>query len=79
MSIVQIQEVYDEAGVWGFWRGVFPTLIMVCKKLLLHIPQGGHSLFSLFLTGQQSIHTIYALRNFLEEAEESPCIKQESG
>ncbi|KAI5670531.1 hypothetical protein M9H77_10895 [Catharanthus roseus] len=24
-----IQEVYDEAGVWGFWRGVFPTLIMV--------------------------------------------------
>ncbi|BBG98039.1 Mitochondrial substrate carrier family protein [Prunus dulcis] len=26
---VQIQEVYDEAGVLGFWRGVFPTLIMV--------------------------------------------------
>ncbi|KAH9702372.1 peroxisomal nicotinamide adenine dinucleotide carrier [Citrus sinensis] len=24
-----IQEVYDEAGLWGFWRGVFPTLIMV--------------------------------------------------
>ncbi|GMH19082.1 hypothetical protein Nepgr_020923 [Nepenthes gracilis] len=24
-----IQEVYDEAGVWGFWKGVFPTLIMV--------------------------------------------------
>ncbi|KAH0979634.1 hypothetical protein GBA52_006811 [Prunus armeniaca] len=24
-----IQEVYDEAGVLGFWRGVFPTLIMV--------------------------------------------------
>ncbi|CDP14058.1 unnamed protein product [Coffea canephora] len=24
-----IQEVYDEGGVWGFWRGVFPTLIMV--------------------------------------------------
>ncbi|KAH9766978.1 peroxisomal nicotinamide adenine dinucleotide carrier [Citrus sinensis] len=23
-----IQEVYDEAGLWGFWRGVFPTLIM---------------------------------------------------
>ncbi|XP_062092535.1 peroxisomal nicotinamide adenine dinucleotide carrier [Humulus lupulus] len=24
-----IQEVYGEAGVLGFWRGVFPTLIMV--------------------------------------------------
>ncbi|XP_071934530.1 peroxisomal nicotinamide adenine dinucleotide carrier-like isoform X2 [Coffea arabica] len=24
-----IQEVYDEGGVSGFWRGVFPTLIMV--------------------------------------------------
>ncbi|GAB2299628.1 hypothetical protein Dimus_033692 [Dionaea muscipula] len=24
-----IQEVYGEAGVWGFWKGVFPTLIMV--------------------------------------------------
>ncbi|CAI9091644.1 OLC1v1026717C2 [Oldenlandia corymbosa var. corymbosa] len=28
-ALRQIQEVYDEAGVWGFWRGVFPTLIMV--------------------------------------------------
>ncbi|XP_009590353.1 peroxisomal nicotinamide adenine dinucleotide carrier-like [Nicotiana tabacum] len=24
-----IQEVYGEAGIWGFWKGVFPTLIMV--------------------------------------------------
>ncbi|KAI6676246.1 hypothetical protein NL676_037042 [Syzygium grande] len=24
-----IQEVYGEAGFWGFWKGVFPTLIMV--------------------------------------------------
>uniref|UniRef100_A0A2N9H2P2 Peroxisomal nicotinamide adenine dinucleotide carrier n=1 Tax=Fagus sylvatica TaxID=28930 RepID=A0A2N9H2P2_FAGSY len=24
-----IQEVFDEGGAWGFWRGVFPTLIMV--------------------------------------------------
>ncbi|XP_054789080.1 peroxisomal nicotinamide adenine dinucleotide carrier isoform X1 [Prosopis cineraria] len=24
-----IQEVYGEAGVWGFWKGVLPTLIMV--------------------------------------------------
>ncbi|KAJ6909737.1 peroxisomal nicotinamide adenine dinucleotide carrier-like [Populus alba x Populus x berolinensis] len=23
------QELYDEAGIWGFWKGVFPTLIMV--------------------------------------------------
>ncbi|KAD5962087.1 hypothetical protein E3N88_13560 [Mikania micrantha] len=24
-----VQEVFDEAGIWGFWKGVFPTLIMV--------------------------------------------------
>ncbi|CAH9091226.1 unnamed protein product [Cuscuta epithymum] len=24
-----INEVYDEAGFWGFWKGVVPTLIMV--------------------------------------------------
>ncbi|PNT17468.1 hypothetical protein POPTR_010G192600v4 [Populus trichocarpa] len=24
-----IQELYDEAGIQGFWKGVFPTLIMV--------------------------------------------------
>lgn len=27
-----IQEVFDEAGVWGFWKGVFPTLFMVRDK-----------------------------------------------
>ncbi|KAL5983270.1 hypothetical protein ACLOJK_017354 [Asimina triloba] len=25
----EVQEVYDEAGFWGFWKGVLPTLIMV--------------------------------------------------
>ncbi|XP_020252398.1 peroxisomal nicotinamide adenine dinucleotide carrier [Asparagus officinalis] len=24
-----VQELYDEAGIWGFWKGVIPTLIMV--------------------------------------------------
>ncbi|KVI09908.1 Mitochondrial carrier domain-containing protein [Cynara cardunculus var. scolymus] len=24
-----VQEVFDEAGIWGFWKGVFPTLVMV--------------------------------------------------
>ncbi|KAJ0103650.1 hypothetical protein Patl1_06536 [Pistacia atlantica] len=24
-----IQEIYGEAGFWGFWKGVFPTLIMI--------------------------------------------------
>ncbi|KAL3579057.1 hypothetical protein D5086_020561 [Populus alba] len=24
-----IQELYDEAGIQGFWKGVFPTLIMI--------------------------------------------------
>ncbi|KAK9283304.1 hypothetical protein L1049_011542 [Liquidambar formosana] len=28
-TINTVQEVYGEAGVWGFWKGVFPTLIMV--------------------------------------------------
>lgn len=28
-TVNAIQEVYGEAGAWGFWRGVFPTLIMV--------------------------------------------------
>ncbi|XP_057824887.2 peroxisomal nicotinamide adenine dinucleotide carrier isoform X2 [Cryptomeria japonica] len=26
---MQVQEVYDEAGLMGFWKGVMPTLIMV--------------------------------------------------
>lgn len=29
-----IQEVYDESGVLGFWRGVFPTLIMVSNPAM---------------------------------------------
>ncbi|CAM8958309.1 unnamed protein product [Rhodiola kirilowii] len=28
-TVNAIQEVYNEAGVRGFWKGVFPTLIMV--------------------------------------------------
>jgi len=36
----QIREVYDEAGITGFWKGVIPTLIMVRElmnlKLLLY-------------------------------------------
>ncbi|URE46497.1 mitochondrial substrate carrier family protein [Musa troglodytarum] len=24
-----VQELYNEAGLWGFWKGVVPTLIMV--------------------------------------------------
>ncbi|MBA0694834.1 hypothetical protein Goari_005104 [Gossypium aridum] len=29
-----IHEVYDEAGFWGFWKGVFPTLIMVSNPAM---------------------------------------------
>ncbi|CAN6471412.1 unnamed protein product [Victoria cruziana] len=29
-----VQEVYDEAGVWGFWKGVIPTLIMVSNPTM---------------------------------------------
>lgn len=39
---VQIQEVYGEAGVRGFWKGVLPTLIMVCDKWLLMVLMEGH-------------------------------------
>lgn len=28
-KFIQILEVYNEAGVRGFWNGVIPTLIMV--------------------------------------------------
>lgn len=31
----QIREVYDEAGVTGFWKGVIPTLIMVRELMIL--------------------------------------------
>ena len=33
---LQIQELYDEAGIKGFWKGVIPTMIMV---------RGGKKLF----------------------------------
>ncbi|KAJ0258698.1 Peroxisomal nicotinamide adenine dinucleotide carrier [Hirschfeldia incana] len=29
-----IREIYDEAGVTGFWKGVVPTLIMVCNPAM---------------------------------------------
>ncbi|PKU87273.1 peroxisomal nicotinamide adenine dinucleotide carrier isoform X1 [Dendrobium catenatum] len=29
-----IKELYDEAGLLGFWKGVFPTLIMVCNPAI---------------------------------------------
>ncbi|KAF2568955.1 hypothetical protein F2Q68_00024066 [Brassica cretica] len=29
-----IREIYDEAGVTGFWKGVIPTLIMVCNPAM---------------------------------------------
>lgn len=29
-----IKELYDEAGFLGFWKGVFPTLIMVCNPAI---------------------------------------------
>lgn len=29
-----IKELYDEAGVLGLWKGVFPTLIMVCNPAI---------------------------------------------
>ncbi|CAG7874122.1 unnamed protein product [Brassica rapa] len=29
-----IREIFDEAGVTGFWKGVIPTLIMVCNPAM---------------------------------------------
>ncbi|KAI5075480.1 hypothetical protein GOP47_0009556 [Adiantum capillus-veneris] len=29
MDLGQIRDLYDEAGIRGFWKGVFPTLVMV--------------------------------------------------
>lgn len=42
VAYVQIQEIYGEAGVWGFWKGVFPTLIMVCDSWLLKVLMEDH-------------------------------------
>ncbi|KAJ4892009.1 Peroxisomal nicotinamide adenine dinucleotide carrier [Raphanus sativus] len=33
-TVNTIQEIYDEAGVTGFWKGVIPTLIMVCNPAM---------------------------------------------
>lgn len=30
-TILAMQEVYREAGIRGFWKGIIPTLIMVCN------------------------------------------------
>ncbi|TYI78281.1 hypothetical protein E1A91_D06G200200v1 [Gossypium mustelinum] len=53
-----IQEVYDEAGFWGFWKGVFPTLIMetMLKKLkkqrsLSNPDNNGVTALEIFLLG----------------------------
>ena len=32
---LQIQDIYDEAGILGFWKGVFPALIMASVSLFL--------------------------------------------
>ncbi|KAK4403358.1 Peroxisomal nicotinamide adenine dinucleotide carrier [Sesamum angolense] len=42
-----IQEVYDEAGVLGFWKGVFPTLIMKLKKRRLSRGKGNNDVTAL--------------------------------
>lgn len=36
-KFIQILEVYNEAGVRGFWNGVIPTLIMVRDDWLLNL------------------------------------------
>ncbi|KAF5956151.1 hypothetical protein HYC85_009007 [Camellia sinensis] len=30
-DIAMAREVYNEAGITGFWKGIIPTLIMVCN------------------------------------------------
>ncbi|KAG4143115.1 hypothetical protein ERO13_D06G170000v2 [Gossypium hirsutum] len=57
-----IQEVYDEAGFWGFWKGVFPTLIMetMLKKLkkqrsLSNPDNNGVTALEIFLLGALAI------------------------
>lgn len=52
VECIQVQEVYDEAGVLGFWKGLFPTLIMVGQKLLFHLLNEYRWLFLLLVTGE---------------------------
>jgi hypothetical protein len=42
-TLLQVKDLYKEAGVLGFWKGVLPTLIMVvfsfpCQRIL-HITE----------------------------------------
>jgi hypothetical protein len=37
IGLRQIQEVYHESGIRGFWKGLIPTLIMVSYLLLKYI------------------------------------------
>lgn len=59
---LQVQEVYDEAGFWGFWKGVFPTLIMVSNLQVLNMVNGEYLIkLGLLLSGEQSFHAVHAL------------------
>ncbi|KAJ4980139.1 hypothetical protein NE237_010919 [Protea cynaroides] len=49
-----VQEVYDEAGVLGFWKGVCPTLIMVSNPSIQ---------FMLYETLLKKLKTMRASRN----------------
>jgi len=57
---LQIQEIFDEAGIRGFWKGVLPSLIMVCWKWISFMLRSITKRL-LFKSGKQSFHTVHAV------------------
>lgn len=70
---LQAHEVYTEAGIRGFWKGLVPTLIMVinnysskaheyCNKTYIKIDEND-------VTGVQSIDSVHDIRDIFEVLE----------
>lgn len=70
---LKANEVYNEAGIVGFWKGVIPALIMVsliicfiwCIKFMWNIYIISICM-GIFITGMQSINSVYDLRELIK-------------
>ncbi|GKE85487.1 peroxisomal nicotinamide adenine dinucleotide carrier-like protein, partial [Tanacetum coccineum] len=60
-------EVYNEAGLMGFWKGIIPTLIMVCNPSIQFMiyESSIKYLKTKRAIKKQSSHTVTALEVFL--------------
>lgn len=62
-----VQDLYNEAGILGFWKGVFPTLIMVSNPSIQFMLYEGmlKQLRSKRSSNQQGLTSVSALEVFL--------------